>query len=251
MVVLALAIKIKSPNTTLDNVPDPGNYFCRKGFFALNVQAICDSKKRILWMSTGHKGSTHDSLAFSETQLHALLERKKDYLYNHRLYIIGDSAYSLQSYMIVPYSNATPNTVDDSFNYWHSRTRIHIECAFGEIVMRWGVFWKKMNFKLVNNGPIINACCFLHNFFIDVRERCSSQEKEDEDFFRHFDMDGAEGSCLVTDNNEPNNGGRPTSDTRGNDIRDDIARNLYSHDMRRPLQNGMKYNRYGNVYMTY
>jgi hypothetical protein len=64
-------------------------------------------------------------------------------------------------------------------------------------------------------------------------------------------MDGAEGSCLVTDNNEPNNGGRPTSDKRGDYIRDDIARNLYSNDMRRPLQNGMKYNRYGNIYMTY
>jgi len=52
-----LAIRIKC----LSNVPDFGNYFCRKNFYALNVQAICDRKKRILWISAGHQGSTHDS----------------------------------------------------------------------------------------------------------------------------------------------------------------------------------------------
>jgi hypothetical protein len=58
-----LAIKIKCP-TLCQLIPDPGNYFCRKGFYALNVQAICDKLRRFLWVSTGHKGSTHDSTAF-------------------------------------------------------------------------------------------------------------------------------------------------------------------------------------------
>ena len=55
-------------------VPDPGNYYCPKGFYALNVQAICDRKKRFLWCLTGHKGGTHDSKAFFETKLYDLLE---------------------------------------------------------------------------------------------------------------------------------------------------------------------------------
>ena len=118
-----IAIKIKCPNLKQDGEKNPGSYFCRKGFYALNAQAICDSKKRILWLSTGHKGSTHDSFAFAETRLSALLEEKREYLYKHRLFLIGDSAYSLQSYMIVPYSNAKSNSIEDSFNYWHSRTR--------------------------------------------------------------------------------------------------------------------------------
>ena len=62
------AIKIKSPCAS-NMIQDPGNYFCRKGFYALNVQAICDKQRRVLWMSTGHKGSTHDSTAFLETKL--------------------------------------------------------------------------------------------------------------------------------------------------------------------------------------
>jgi len=35
-----LTVRIKSPS--LSEVPDPGNYYCWKGFYALNVQAICD-----------------------------------------------------------------------------------------------------------------------------------------------------------------------------------------------------------------
>jgi hypothetical protein len=43
-----IAIRINCPPES--EVPDPKNYWCRKGFYALNVQAICDSKKRILWV---------------------------------------------------------------------------------------------------------------------------------------------------------------------------------------------------------
>ena len=46
-----LAVRIRSPS----NVADPSNYFCRKCFYALNVQAICDCLKRILWISPGHQ----------------------------------------------------------------------------------------------------------------------------------------------------------------------------------------------------
>ena len=34
---------------TLSEVNNPGKYFTRKGFYALNVQVICDKHKRILW----------------------------------------------------------------------------------------------------------------------------------------------------------------------------------------------------------
>jgi hypothetical protein len=165
-----MAIQIKCPTTSNDEVPDPGNYYCRKGFYALNIQCICDSKKRIIWLSTGHKGSTHDSMAFSETKLNTLLQEKKDYLYKHRLFIAGDSAYPLFSYLIVPYPNAESNSFEDAFNYWHSSSRINIECTFGELVMRWGILWRRLQFSLRSAGSVINACSHLHNFLVDERE---------------------------------------------------------------------------------
>ncbi|CAJ1934612.1 unnamed protein product [Cylindrotheca closterium] len=62
-----LAVRIKGPR--IDEVPDPGNYYCRKGFFALNVQAMCDKAKYFLWCFPANKGSTHDSTAFANSTL--------------------------------------------------------------------------------------------------------------------------------------------------------------------------------------
>ena len=253
-----IAIRIRSPQIKADGAEDPGNYYCRKGFYALNAQAICDSKKRILWISTGHKGSTHDSLAFADTKLYNLLDEKKKYLYKHRLFVIGDSAYGLSSNMIVPYDNAQSNSMNDAFNYYHSRTRIHIECAFGEIIMRWGIFWRKLAFSLHNNGKIINACCHLHNFFIEERLQEAEYENDDSDFTKTYNhnkddqftvADGEAVFPLVTDNNEPSAGGRPRLDTLGAKIRNNMAIALQTMNLIRPLHDNMKYNRYGNIYM--
>ena len=72
----------------------------RKHFFALNVQAICDSNTKFLWLDVHAPGSTGDRLAFYTTQLsHDLKE--------HGLpkghFIVGDAAYELSEYMLTPY----------------------------------------------------------------------------------------------------------------------------------------------------
>ena len=44
-------------------------YFSRKGFYALNVQAICDADYKFRWMVCKSPGSAHDSSAFTCTAL--------------------------------------------------------------------------------------------------------------------------------------------------------------------------------------
>jgi hypothetical protein len=126
-----LAVKMKCP-TLSDLIPDPGNYFCRKGFYALNVQAICDKLRRFIWVSTGHKGSTHDSLAFDGTHLNKVLAEMADKLLSKGLFFVGDSAFPLLSYLLVPYDSPDSMSPEDAFNYWLSNSRIQIECAFGK-----------------------------------------------------------------------------------------------------------------------
>ena len=162
-----IAIRIDSP--TMKEDENPGQYFCRKGFFALNAQCICDASKRILWLSTGHIGSSHDSSAFSNTHLYKLLEENADFLHEHGFFLAGDSAYPLLSFLITPYSNAESHTPQDDFNFWHSSSRITIECSFGEIVMRWGILWRKLLFSLKDVGKVINAAFLLHNFIIAMK----------------------------------------------------------------------------------
>lgn len=220
------AVKIKCP--TFTEVPDPGNYFCRKGFCALNVQAMCDRLKRFIWCFPSNKGSTHDSSAFANSQLcdllneeHVLME-----LLLRGLFIAADSAYVLAPHMICP-CDVTEITGPckesrDAFNFYLSSCRIHIECAFGELVMRWGIFWRTMRFGLRKSIDIVNVAMLVHNFIVDYRQ---GNTTEDSDMFNTFNHDaedtlqqeltrttGEIPQANVTDNNEPRPTGRRSKD---------------------------------------
>jgi hypothetical protein len=128
-----IAIRIICP--FFRDVKDPGNYFSRKGFYALNVQAICDSSKRFLWVSTGHQGSTHDSLAFADTKLIDDFRNMAKWLRTNGFFLVGDSAYSLASWIMTPFPDVSViGDIKDSFNFWLSNSRIRIECSFGTCV---------------------------------------------------------------------------------------------------------------------
>ena len=87
------------------------------------------------------------------------------------LYILGDSAYSIRFFLLVPFDNASAHSVEDGFNYHLSTCRIWVECAFGEIDMRWGILWRALPFSLRNNVKVIDAAMRLHNFIVAYRMR--------------------------------------------------------------------------------
>lgn len=256
-----IAIRIKCPIGVLD----PGNYFCRKNFYAINVQAICDKQKRFTWISF-HQGSAHDSFAWSQTKLRDLLEEMEPILKKHGFFFVGDSAYPLSVYLQVPYDDATAASLKDAFNFWLSNSRIRIECAFGEFVMRFGIFWRSLRFnQLEKSNCVIRAAALLHNFLIDSRE-----DDEDYYYFKNLstkDIIEAEASMLppdeddgddftfplVVDNNEPKPSGRNTltaelREKEGAELRREISTELYSNGLHRRLNHKMKTNRLGNVY---
>jgi hypothetical protein len=259
-----IAIRIRCPSSSRDGVKDPRCFFCRKQFFALNVQAIVDSYKRFIWVSTGHNGSAHDSTAFACTELYELLKSKAAWLLQNGLFIVADSAYNLASWLINPYPNVTiVQDAKDNFNFWLSNSRIRVECAFGELIMRWGIFWRTILFDLDRVGPIIMAAMHLHNFLIN--ERLAEAEKDGEEefvasFSSEFMMDESDHTqvelpvALVTNNDAPNPGGRPTvSDAHSRDLgltlRNSLASKLARVGLHRPLRN-MKRNKYGHVYVS-
>ena len=82
------------------------SYYSRKGFYAVNVQAIVNKDKVVLWRSIMCKASEHDSTAFKKTQLHEKLLASFTNLVNHGLYIVGDSAYTIRSFLLVSLDNA-------------------------------------------------------------------------------------------------------------------------------------------------
>ena len=137
---------------------------------------MVDKHKRILWRYIGERGSSHDLPIFHESKLGQYLLSIWNYLDEKGLYIIGDSTYAMRSYLLTPYNNARPGSSEDSFNLFISSSRIFVECAFGELDCRWGIFWKPLEGNLENHQYTIDSAFRLHNFIIEHRRQASGTD---------------------------------------------------------------------------
>jgi hypothetical protein len=57
-------ISVRITRPSVRRPPNAITYFCRKGFFCLNMQAVCDALLRFIYVSIENPGSTHESTAF-------------------------------------------------------------------------------------------------------------------------------------------------------------------------------------------
>lgn len=64
-------------------------------------------------------------------------------------------------------ADTTAQVYKDSYNFHQSSVRIAVECAFGMLVQRFGIFWRSIECSLENTYKIIKACTALHNVCID------------------------------------------------------------------------------------
>ncbi|KAL7545061.1 hypothetical protein ACHAWF_014107 [Thalassiosira exigua] len=256
-------VKIARP-TKKDGVYNPGSFYSRKGFYGINVQAIVDKKKRILYRNILSRGAEHDSTAFKNGQFFKWLIENWSALARHGFYFIGDSAYSLQSFLLTPFDNVLHGTPEDNYNFFHSSSRISVECAFGEIDLRWGILWRPLKFTLKHNINVIDACMRLHNFIVDYREatRVISDVEEidraifDDDCRRylanHPDMDefgvfGGEEDDRLDENGNQHIGGRPTkneeeSRKHGKTVRQALCDQIAAKKLVRPPSNWYRAN---------
>ena len=104
------------------------------------MKCIVDHQKKVLCASYRHKGASHDSSTFCDTKLYKNLQKKSEWLYQHGYYLLGYYAYAVESFIIPPYDISKPKAPNDDFNFFHSSTRITVECAFGETDLCWGLF---------------------------------------------------------------------------------------------------------------
>ena len=123
--------------------------------------------KEVLFRIIMSRGAEHDSNAFENSSLYKFMMENCKYYEEKGFYIVADSAYGVKSFLLTPYDNALNGTPEDNFNYFHSSTRICVECDFGEIDLHWGILWRPLRFKLEKIIRVIDACMRLHNFIID------------------------------------------------------------------------------------
>jgi hypothetical protein len=105
--------------------------------------------------------------------------------------------------------------------------------------MRWGIFWRKLLFDVMDIGNVITSAVLLHNFLVDRREMDVALNVEDANYFRTFSLREEQDvvraassteapSAVATDNNDAHPGGRPIFNQQLlGKRRDRITLNLY------------------------
>ena len=137
-------------------------YSGHKKKYGINVQAMCDAKMRILFVSALCPGKTNDLSAFRHSDLAPRIG-----LLPEGYYAMGDNAYVNSDKMLVPFPGADLGLEEDAYNFFHSQLRVTIERAFGLLVGRWGVLWRPLRVPLRRQARLILALCKLHNFCLD------------------------------------------------------------------------------------
>ena len=154
---------------------DGAKYWCRKGFYSINLQAICDHKRKFTWFSAAYCGSTHDSVAFAQSRLGEILSNPQHPIQKTGFWIAGDDAYkgnaSQCNCLLTPWPSQ-PGGIgpwEDSFNAHQSSCRIEIECAFGALVKRWAILQKPLCVSPNHATLLLETLLHLHNVCTEAR----------------------------------------------------------------------------------
>ena len=121
---------------------------------------------RILFQNINSRCTEHDSIAFKSSKLNKWLEIDFRKITEGHYYFVGDSAYAIKPFFMTTFDNAVHGTPEDNYNFFHSFSRIWVECAFVEIDLKWGILWKLLGFRLKHNVTVIDTCMRLHHFIV-------------------------------------------------------------------------------------
>ena len=115
------------------------DYYNRKGWYSMIVQAIVDHNYLFRDICVGWPGSVHDARVFVNSAIYKITEgnilsgmdRTMD-AYQVPLCIVSGSAYPIRTWLMKPFSNNTSlDPRQNCFNYSLSRACIVVENAFG------------------------------------------------------------------------------------------------------------------------
>ena len=147
------------------------DYYNRKGFYSIVVQALVDHQYRFLNLHVGWPGSVHDARILSNSEVFEKGESGTLTPNSIRTFsgvpvpvvIIGDPAYPLLPWLIKPYPGVALSAKKKKFNTRLSRARVVVECAFGRLKGRWRCLLIRNDVTIDHMTTLVTACCILHN----------------------------------------------------------------------------------------
>lgn len=144
----------------------PELYRCRKGFFSINVQAVCDSSLKIRDVIARWPGSVDDSTIFNNSQLCADFETGRYSPYN----LLGDSGYINKNFLLTPFL-CPQNRAEEAYNKSHIATRNTMERCFRMLKRRCPCLEKGITLQKTSTVlQVIVACIVLNNMCMELEE---------------------------------------------------------------------------------
>ncbi len=154
----------KKPNESEIQGLHTQDFWCRKQFYAINVQMIGDGGLLIRDLDVRWAGSTHDARIWRNSAAKVIIERQSEFC------IVGDSAYPISRTLIKPFKE-TPTRQHQRFN--RALTGLRTVCTENII----GI-WKRrfpclrmgLRMKLETSVKIIRATGVLHNLAVVLQD---------------------------------------------------------------------------------
>ncbi|KAL3687967.1 hypothetical protein R1sor_014276 [Riccia sorocarpa] len=154
------------------------DYYNRKGWYSVVLQAICDSNGIFLDISTGMPGCVHDSRMLTRSRFYdaamagAMLAEPVITInkgYRVRPYILGDQGYQMLQWLVKCYPPRGLSVLQRTFNEGHIRGRLIIEQAFGQLKARFPILSLGIGSSITWGAKVVHACCILHNILVQNR----------------------------------------------------------------------------------
>ncbi len=126
----------------------------------------------------GLPGASSDCIAFEGSSLY---ERLEGGLLKNGLVLFGDNVYLNTHFMATPFPNVSSGC-KDNYNFFQFQLRIRVECAFGQLVTRWGILKSAipLNITIVRTVALVSCLARLHNFCIDEGGQLCEMSRENE-----------------------------------------------------------------------
>ena len=204
------------------------DYYNRKGWYSMIVQAVVDHEYIFRDICVGRPGSVHDARVFVNSSIYkkiteGVLDGEGCRIILGKqipLCLVGDSAYPIQTWLMKPFTD-NPNLTPQQkwFNYRISRARIVVENAFGQLKARWRRLLKRNDMAIEHIPTVISACCILHNI-------CEIHGKS-------FNDTWLENDCTETEYQQPSSSSPPANvhmagSNAPHDIRNTLMQYLYT-----------------------
>ncbi|XP_053968004.1 putative nuclease HARBI1 isoform X2 [Anastrepha ludens] len=138
---------------------------------------ICDPTLKILNVNAKFPGARHDSYIWSSSAVRMVMQRNFE-IGNHNLFLIGDSGYPLEPWLMTPLTNQPEGTPKFLYNEALCKARNPVERLFGVLKATWRCLSQQRTllYDPGFTGQVVNACSVLHN--IRLREGIYQTENE-------------------------------------------------------------------------